>query len=250
MKKIMLLTLGLAVNICLANFEQIQQSYQGQNSDRDKVDLIIKPIEVRPGSYLGVLIFNEQMKVYMVDEINDVNYSLTPFTVSDDLYAQIVNPNPSYRIVFSGRDQFRLTAVEGGNASGVINGLVGASFTMKDTDMRMIAMKDGEFQQVNVARRSAATMNFSPMDTRSKSASVALVNGDVITEFSLFSQFDHLHLMQTKQFSASGSHIAENSQYLAIFIESSGHGLFNNRSRVFAYLMDAQSNKTLQFQMQ
>ena len=147
--KTLFLTLTLFIGSSFA-LTLNEGSYKGKvrinKIRKEKIHFLIKKVEDRPGSFLGILLRNDLKKVrlYLIDPIDVSKYAMVPYEVNQYGEISILDDDPSLSIVLSGSDSKKFVITNSGseNETGFKETI---TFKSKRSRFKWVDHKSGEF---------------------------------------------------------------------------------------------------------
>jgi len=208
-------TIALAANKGLPD---LSGSYNGTLKDGDDVDLLLRPIPGREGSYLGVMIrLDPKVVIYRIDPLGASTYAMNPLQVTEDGEVGVNNDDPSLVLTLgatrdsAGRPEMTITNANSSNQSG----FHGPIFFQGNTYSKLTWTDyvPGYYRN----RRVSNELNLSPMNAYEAAISSSADGGLVIRE-----KVDGVFTLKRVSVTSTGAQVESYPNRIGIFVTKSG----------------------------
>lgn len=193
-------------------------SYEGLQNGKDEALLLLKAAPGRQGSLLGLLIKDEKrVSLYLIDEINQNSYAMTPLEVTQDGELGMVNDDPSLVITSSkdknGKDLFKIMSANSSNQAGFGGYL---EFNGKSSSTTWLDFAEGTYS--NNDNKNALTI--SAIDTYEREATAVFLTRQLSGTFTVREKFPSMYLLNKNSVLATGVNKDQTPSAILIFIKT------------------------------
>ncbi len=195
-------------------------AYLGQHNGDDKINLLLKEVPGRVGSFFALLMKSEEMmSLYIVDELNHSSYAMTPLEITSDGEIGIVNEDPSLVISLStgkkGQQIFKIMSSNSGNNRG-FNGFF--SFKGKKSKYTWHNFMSGRYKLKN----NKNALQISDLDLTEREATAVLLTSTLSGTYIVREKFPHMFLLYKNSIFATGTMKDEIPSAIGIFLSKRG----------------------------
>jgi len=228
MKKYLILLASLSLSIqCFA--QQLKEgAYQGANVEGKVFTLIVKDIEGRTGSFLGLLLeldkkpsaFNKTPQpslaiIYLIESLQSSSFSMTPLQVTGDGNFGFIDDDPSLVLNQSNKSKniyFELTSSGSDNIYGFKGPI---KFNKTNDDYKWVEFLSGNFI---LNTNDKETIQVSPLVTSDRESTASLTLSEINGLFTMFEHFPSIYLLNQMKVSSTGSEINSAAKKLLVFL--------------------------------
>ncbi len=192
-------------------------SFLGTHNGEDKVNLLLKPVRGRTGSFFAVLMKTEdKISLYMVDKLNSSSYTMTPLEVTSDGELGVVNDDPSLVISSSQNSKNELIfKIMSANSSNNVGFEGYFEFKNKPSKFSWIEINPGEYKTSSESN----ALQISEIDTFEKEGIAVFLTKEISGTFTLGEKFPNMYLINKNSVLSTGVSVNKIPSAIAIFLE-------------------------------
>ncbi len=195
-------------------------SFLGTHNGEDKVNLLLKTVPGRSGSFLAILMKTEEkISLYMVDKLNSTSYTMTPLEVTNDGELGVVNDDPSLVISSSQNNKNELVfKIMSANSSNNVGFEGHFEFKNKPSKFSWLEINPGEYKTSSESN----ALQISEIDSFEKEGLAAFLTKDISGTFTINEKFPGMYLINKNSVLATGVNVNKIPSAIGIFLEKQG----------------------------
>lgn len=193
---------------------------KGTHNEKEEVNLLLKKVEGREGSFVGVLIKDtKRVSLYMIDEISNSSYSMTPLEVTKDGEIGMINDDPTLVLSTTenkrGQKIVRIMSANSSNNAG-FSGYF--DFDDKKSKYSWQSVQSGLFQ----TDKEKSALTISGVDPVERDATALFMTKNLSGTFTIREKFPAMFLINKNSVLATGVNKAKAPSAIMIFLNRKG----------------------------
>ncbi|MEK6707069.1 MAG: hypothetical protein AABZ06_14925 [Bdellovibrionota bacterium] len=216
----------------MASHTDLTGSYSGTNDKKEKLDLMMRPIVGREGSYLAVLIrFKngllgyrpQRVSFYRIDPLKNNSLDLTPMNVTADGFIGVNNSDPSLVLnISNGSDKnlFTITSANSGNTAGFQDVM---TFNKKTSNSLWGRLQSGAYWLKNGPSRA---LEMTAQDGFFQATATFTVSGSLNGNFDIQEKQPGLFTLRAVAVKSTGAETEEHPRKIGVPVERNNEQYF------------------------